>query len=129
MKTVFFLDKEGNLARLGPKGKPASLAVAMQASWAKWRTLAAVLSVRDGRIPHDGGPGTCELCSLFLTSGIPRCYGCPIYKHTGRPYCIGTAYARYCKAQKDGNSEKALVAARAEVRFLKRVAKEAGVEL
>jgi len=67
------------------------------------------------------GPGACPLCQEFKTVD-EECDGCPVYEHTGKPYCMGTPYDNAADHHKQGRSvrtARGLVAIWKELQFLR----------
>lgn len=46
-------------------------------------------NVVKSRFSEELGAHTCACCQQWLNSG---CIDCPIFEHTGRPYCYNTPY-------------------------------------
>lgn len=93
---------------------------ALKASIAKWERNA------EAKMPDEFliGGDDCPLCVMFNNEDdFPGCRGCPVFEKTGRLYCNDTPYRRAVVAYIDwrefGRREGALVAAHAEVSFLK----------
>ena len=58
-----------------------------------WERLLTAATAKDLRAFFSEGLGVnyCACCQEFIEA---KCYGCPIYEHTGEPLCIGTPYPR-----------------------------------
>ena len=102
---------------------------ALKASIAKWQEN---ITASIPRVTFKVAPQDCALCNLFFFTDdfYDRCLGCPIQQKTGKKVCKGTPYTEAAKAVENWDSrvgdkardrwrEKAQLAARAEVDFLK----------
>lgn len=87
---------------------------AMNASIAKWQAIVNWHAL-DADNPRPDGVGwvSCALCQLYLHGAA--CADCPVYDHTGYPYCQQTPFEAY-------SDDPSLENAQAELDFLKQVA-------
>ena len=88
---------------------------ALRNSIAKWSAIVAYIEETRDEFPFNGDSSTCNLCHLEKTLFGDTCANCPVYDKTGRSQCHKTPFTRYQDAD---THEKALLAARAEVKFL-----------
>ena len=70
----------------------------------------------------EAGILNCALCERFFCF---RCEDCPIETATGQPYCYGTPYVLFRKAQENRNLEAMRKEAIAELEFLKSLKQKA----
>ena len=105
---------------------PKSAKGALIESIKKWQCLVRFLASRKAApspLPpfFDGGPTTCACCNLFNDLNEPLCLDCPVQKFSGFAACDMTPYEEWETASSQFNEGDMLNAARAEVKFLKRV--------
>ena len=89
---------------------------ARELSVKKWETIAEFIK-KEKLIVGDVDAASCALCENAGIS-LNDCDFCPVYKKTGRDMCCGTPFIKYMDA---GDVPAALKAARAEVKFLKKL--------
>ena len=87
---------------------------ALRKSIIHWEENAAAKSFQGTSV----SPNACALCGLFMEPE-PYCTGCPIYAHTGKPFCRWTPYKKAAEAWDNRLWEPFLTAAHDEIAFLK----------
>ena len=96
---------------------------ALKISIEKWEWLAK--NITDYTGAPDVGIDECALCHIYLKEA-GNCFGCPVQRKTRKHDCVGTPYFKYQSVSGDYNAnnvDKAIVAAAAEVKFLKSLVK------
>lgn len=95
----------------------------------KWEAIVAHYeSKHPATVIQDSGRATCALCWKYnndLGNSVDYCSACPVQLTTmykgRRKFCRGTPYWDYENATEENDVRKALLAAKREVVFLKRV--------
>ena len=101
---------DGYVVRLRPFPK-LTRKTALAFSIKKWEFM--VRHLKNGkRVNYDGSAWTCSLCTLYLNKVSIGCEGCPVREKTGRNFCYGTPFTRWCKSS-------SLATAEAELAFLR----------
>lgn len=62
---------------------------------------------------------SCALCSLFFNLSTYKCYGCPVFLHTGEHSCRGTPWKAASVELWAGSGQSFKEAAQVELDFLK----------